>query len=144
MFNANLVYHEVDWFYNLGLQKYYFERFAASQRSLITSTHSSQPRRSQPPPDALRTSSCPLSRQSVDGSPVWLYMCPIEHDRQVEVEKRVQSQIMKISLPSQRKSYTLEFFMSLRPIMPSGSKQMGLYVLESSEWNNPQYGREGH
>ena len=65
-------------------------------------------------------------------------MCPIEHDRQVEVEKRVQSQIMKISLPSQRKSYTLEFFMSLRPIMPSGSKQMGLYVLESSEWNNPQ------
>jgi hypothetical protein len=28
VFNANLVYAEVDWFYHLGLQKYYFQRFS--------------------------------------------------------------------------------------------------------------------
>ena len=137
VFNANLVYHEVDWFYNLGLQKYYFERFAASEianhihafiaaKKVAATTGRSE---------EIQLS---IASQSVDGSPVWLYMCPMEHERQVEVEKRVQSQIMKISLPSQRKSYTLEFFMSLRPIVPSGSKQMGLYVLESSDWNDAQ------
>ena len=57
VFNSNLVYHEVDWFYNLGLQKYYFRAIRPHPRSPTTSTHSSQPRRSQPPPDARRTSS---------------------------------------------------------------------------------------
>jgi hypothetical protein len=31
VFNANLVYHEVEWFYSLGLQKYYFERFSPKE-----------------------------------------------------------------------------------------------------------------
>ena len=137
VFNANLVYHEVDWFYNLGLQKYYFERFQASE--IANHIHAFiAAKKVAATTGRAEDIQLSIESESVDGSPVWLYMCPIEHDRQVEVEKRVQTQIMKISLPSQRKSYTLEFFMSLRPIMPSGSKQMGLYVLESSEWNNPQ------
>ena len=137
VFSANLVYHEVDWFYNLGLQKYYLERFAASE--IANHIHAFMAAKKVAAttgrPEDIQLS---IESTSVDGSPSWLYMCPIEHDRQVEVEKRVQSQIMKLSLPSLNKPYTLEFFMSLRPIMPSGTKQMGLYVLESSEWNNPQ------
>ena len=63
-------------------------------------------------------------------------MCPLDHDKQVEVEKRVQAQILRLSV-SQHKSYTLEFFMSQRPIIPGGKKQMALYVLENSEWKDP-------
>ena len=145
VFSANLVYHEVDWFYNLGLQKYYLDRFASSEiaNHIHAFIAAKKVAATTGKPEDIQLS---IESQSVDGSPSWLYMCPIEHDRQVEVEKRVQGQIMRLSLPSLNKSYTLEFFSSLRPIMPSGSKQMGLYVLESSEWNNPavstQAGRE--
>ena len=136
VFSANLVYQEVDWFYNLGLQKYYLDRFASSEiaNHIHAFIAAKKVAATTGKPEDISLS---IESKSVDGSPSWLYMCPIEHDRQVEVEKRVQGQIMKLSLPSLNKSYTLEFFMSLRPIVPSGSKQMGLYVLESSDWNAP-------
>jgi glutamate dehydrogenase len=136
VFNANLVFSEVDWYYSLGLQKYYFERFAASE--IANHVHAfiaaKKVAATTGRPEEIMLS---IESKAVDNSPSWLYMCPYEHTRQVEVEKIVQSQIMKLSSNTQR-SYTLECFMSQRPIIPNGTKQMGLYVLESSEWNDPK------
>jgi hypothetical protein len=60
-------------------------------------------------------------------------MCPIDHMRQMEVEKRIQTQILKVP---RSKAYTLEFFMTQKTIMPQGHKQLGLYVLETSDFAN--------
>ena len=137
VFSANLVFHEVDWFYHLGLQRYYFERFAASE--IANHIHAFiAAKKVAATTGRAEDIQLSIESKSVDGSATWLHMCPIEHERQVEVEKRIQTQIMRISLPSLKKSFTLEFFMSQRPIMPSGGKQMGLYVLESSDWSNVQ------
>jgi glutamate dehydrogenase len=62
-------------------------------------------------------------------------MCPFEHNKIVEVEKRIQGQILKV--PANR-SYTLEYFLSQKTVVPNGKKQLGLFVLETSEWAVPE------
>ena len=133
VFNANLIYHEVEWFYSLGLQKYYFERF--SSKEIANHIHAFIAAKKVAATTG-RPEEIMLNIESVgrDGSVSWLYMCPIDHMRQMEVEKRIQTQILKLD---RSKAYTKEFFMSQNTIVPQGSKQMGLYVLESSDFVNP-------
>lgn len=130
VFNANLVYHEVEWFYSLGLQKYYFERF--SSKEIANHIHAfiaaKKVAATTGRPEEIMLN---IESAGKDGSVSWLYMCPIDHARQVEVEKRIQTQILKVE---RTKAYTMEFFMSEKTIMPTGSKQMGLYVLETSDF----------
>lgn len=134
VFNANLVYHEVEWFYSLGLQRYYFERFSAKE--IANHIHAFMAAKKVAATTG-RAEEIMLNIESTtkEGGSSFLYMCPIDHARMVEVEKRVQTQILK--LPS-TKAYTLEFFMSERSIVPQGKKQMALYVLETSDFANPQ------
>jgi len=133
VFNSNLVYHEVEWFYSLGLQKYYFERF--STKEIANHIHAFiAAKKVAATTGRAEEIQLSIESENKDGGASWLYMCPIEHARQMEVEKRIQAQILK--LPAS-KPYTLEFFMSERTIMPSGKKQMGLYVLETSDFANP-------
>jgi len=177
VFNANLVYHEVEWFYSLGLQKYYFERF--SSKEIANHIHAfiaaKKVAATTGRPEEIMLN---IESAGKDGSPSWLYMIPIDHNRQMvraharvhmraahlqttrsrapadahrlcacwlcaprlqEVEKRIQTQILKLP---RTKAYTLEFFMSQKSIVPQGSKQMGLYVLETSDFADPA--RVGH
>lgn len=133
VFNANLVYNEVEWFYSLGLQKYYFERF--NSKEIANHIHAfiaaKKVAATTGRPEEIMLN---LESTTKDGGASFLYMCPIDHAKMVDVEKRVQTQILK--LPS-TKAYTLEFFMSERSIVPQGKKQMGLYVLETSDFANP-------
>jgi glutamate dehydrogenase len=133
VFNENLVYNEVEWFYSLGLQKYYFERF--SSKEIANHIHAfiaaKKVAATTGRPEEIMLN---IESTTRDGGQSFLYMCPIDHARMVDVEKRVQTQILKLA-PT--KAYTLEFFMSEKTIVPKGKKQMGLYVLETSEFANP-------
>jgi len=135
VFNANLVYNELDWFYSLGLQKYYFERFAT--KDIANHIHSYIAAKKL----ALTTGRpeevmLNIETKNKDGNMSVLCMCPIEHSKQVEVEKIIQSHINKLS-KDKTKAYTMEMFMSKNTIIPGGKSQLGLYVLETSDWSNP-------
>lgn len=133
VFNANLCYHEIDWFYHLGLHYYYFQRFSPSV--IADHVHSfiaaKKLAATTGKPDNIMLQ---IESKAVDGSPSFLAMCPMEHEKIVEVEKKLQQDIYTI--PSTR-AYTLEFFQSVRPVVPGGNKPMGLYVLESCKWVDP-------
>lgn len=135
VFNANLVHHEVEWFYSLGIQKYYYERF--SPKEIANHVHAFIAAKkvaatTGKPEDIMLN----IESQAKDGNRSWLYMCPIQHDRMVEVERRIQAQILKLN--SAKQAYTLEFFMSKQTVVPQGKKQLGLYVLEVSDFVNAE------
>jgi ankyrin repeat protein len=133
VFNPNLVYNEVEWFYSLGLQKYYFERF--SSKEIANHIHAFiAAKKVAATTGKAEDVMLAIESRSIQDQPSWLYMCPIQHDKQVEVENRIQAQIMKIPTS---KAYTVEFFMSQRTVVPGGHQQLGLYVLETSDWTNP-------
>ena len=119
VFNPNLVYHEVDWFYHMGLHRYYFERF--SPQVIADHIHSFIAAKKLAATTG-RSEEIMLNIESkaVDGSPSFLSMCPMDHVKMVEVEKRISNEINKI--PATR-AYTQEFFLSEQPILP------GMYSL---------------
>jgi hypothetical protein len=63
-----------------------------------------------------------------------VYMTPTDHAKMVHIETRLQEKIAK--LPS-NKPYTFEYFCSENTIVPGGTKRLGLFALQTSEWANP-------
>ncbi len=135
VFNASLVYAEVDWFYHLGLQKYYFQRFDA--HTIAKHVHSFIAAKK-----LAATTGNPEDiwldhhgKKGPDGvTKTALFMTPTDHSKMVVIENRLQEKISKI--PS-NVPYTMEFFLSEKTIVPHGQKRLALYTLQTSEWANP-------
>eukprot|EP00457_Paulinella_chromatophora_P000416 gb/GEZN01000416.1/.p1 GENE.gb/GEZN01000416.1/~~gb/GEZN01000416.1/.p1 ORF type:complete len:1327 (+),score=205.58 gb/GEZN01000416.1/:26-4006(+) len=137
VFSSALIYHEVDWFYHMGLQPFYFHRFDAT--ILSSHIHSYL---------AAKKFATTLS----SGENIWLhiennakllgpggpeqalFMIPHEHYKIVAAERKLVTRIKKIPL---NRPYNLEFFLATEGIVPGKPKQLALYVLQTTTYANP-------
>lgn len=128
VFNSSVIYQELDWWYHgLGLQQYYFDRFAASTiakhlHSFIAAKKLAQ---TTGQPEDVK-----LTMEQKDGSSSF-YLCPTDHESMMHVERKVENLIQ--SKPSD-KAFTLTFFRSKGTALPSGTHHLGLYIYDTAEY----------
>jgi len=137
VFSPSLVYNEVDWFYNMGLQIIYFKRFPA--RILANHIHSYIAAKKfaattgNPENIWLHIENNP-KLLSGSGPEQSLYMVPYQHNIVVAVERGLERRIAAIP---EDKPYSMEFFLSSRPHIPGGKTKMAIYVLQTNTYVNP-------
>jgi len=137
VFSPVHIYHEVDWFYNMGLQVHYFRRF--SSRILANHIHSWIAAKKfaattgVPENIWLHIENNPRLLGG-SGPEQALYMVPCQHNTLVAVERGLER---RIALIPPNRPYTLEYFQSASPHVPGTNKLMGIYVLETNHYVNP-------
>lgn len=137
VFNANMAYDEVSWFYSMGIQNYYFKRF--SSKVLARHIHSFIAAKvcaiaaSKPGNIWVHIENNP-SFHDVSGPEQVLFMVP-NNPRAIGV---AENQIVKrIALIPDSKATSLDFFLAEQPASPAGGEQIGIYVLETHDYANP-------
>eukprot|EP00823_Brevimastigomonas_motovehiculus_P009936 TRINITY_DN97_c0_g2_i1.p1 TRINITY_DN97_c0_g2~~TRINITY_DN97_c0_g2_i1.p1 ORF type:complete len:1189 (-),score=376.78 TRINITY_DN97_c0_g2_i1:339-3905(-) len=135
VFNSNLIYHEVDWFFGLGLPKRYYSRFSVQE--LANHCHSfiaaKKLAETIADPEDIWLD---IQNKSQDESYVQnaLFMAPNDPARIHEIEKRIQRIIA--ALPNDV-PFRVEYFTSSNTIVPRGKRTLALYVFNTSRWSTP-------
>lgn len=137
VFNPNLIYHEVDWFCGLGLQRYYFRRF--SSKILSHHVHS-------------YIAAKKLATANGDPEQIWFHiennpdflggsgpeqvfiMCSNTEHKQAYAERLVERRIALVPAPQ---PYSFESFVSTGPSIAGGTKRLCIYILETAHYVNP-------
>eukprot|EP01102_Stenamoeba_stenopodia_P010931 TRINITY_DN3333_c0_g1_i1.p1 TRINITY_DN3333_c0_g1~~TRINITY_DN3333_c0_g1_i1.p1 ORF type:complete len:1413 (-),score=426.56 TRINITY_DN3333_c0_g1_i1:107-4300(-) len=131
VFNSNLIYEEVDWFFNnLQLQQYYFERFSPQTIAKHLHSYIAAKKLAQ---TTGRPEDIWLTMEQKDGSECF-YLCPSDHTSFVTIERKVEKMIER--LPP-NKAYTLTFFQSKGTAIPNGQKHLGLYIFDTCDYISP-------
>lgn len=137
VFSAPLVYNEVDWFFNMGVQQYYLNRCCTD--ILANHIHSFIA--------AKQFAKTTGNRENIwlhiennekllggRGPEQVLFMVPFEHTKLVAVERHIQTRIASIP---HNKPYSFEFFTSDRPFVPRGQKRLAMYLVKTNQYANP-------
>lgn len=137
VFSPVVVYHEVDWFYNMGLQSFYFNRFSA--HTLAKHIHSFiaaklfATSKGQPEDIWLTLSDDPkLLKAGAPAHSIW--MVPQRHTTTSDVEKKLQNKVSTLA----DQAYAIDHHQSARPFRPGGTQRLAVYVLQTSQWANPK------
>lgn len=131
VFNSNLIFEEVDWYFNnLQLQQYYFERFSPQTIAKHLHSYIAAKKLAQ---TTGRPEDIWLTMEQKDGSECF-YLCPSDHDSIVTIERKIEKLIEK--LPP-NKAYTLTFFQSKGTAIPNGQKHLGLYIFDTTDYILP-------
>eukprot|EP01100_Stratorugosa_tubuloviscum_P012936 TRINITY_DN628_c1_g3_i1.p1 TRINITY_DN628_c1_g3~~TRINITY_DN628_c1_g3_i1.p1 ORF type:complete len:1261 (-),score=653.88 TRINITY_DN628_c1_g3_i1:144-3926(-) len=129
VFNPTLVYQEIEMFFNLGLQQYYFERFTPQQiakhvRGYIAAKKLSE---SMGRPEEITLYS--------EGDSEAFYLCPDTHKFTIQIETKLEALAQKLPV---NRGYSMTFFRSRNSILPGGSQHLALYIFDSNEYVNPR------
>lgn len=133
VFSPSLVYHEVEWYYAMGLQSYYFEHF--SVRVLANHIHAYIAAKKfaqtvgSPENIWLHIENNPAFAPSGRGPEQALMMIPDEDRKILAAERKLEALMNRIPAD---KACSLEYFLSTRSHVPYGSKKIGLYVLKTT------------
>jgi hypothetical protein len=136
VFNASIVYDEVERFYNMGFQLYFFQRF--SSRVLANQIHSYIAAKMfanathVPEHISVHIENNPRFHSSSQEQA--LFIVEDEYEEKLSVERRLEELIARIP---DSKAYSLEYFKSSEPAVHNGKSAVSIYVLETSDYANP-------
>lgn len=136
VFGPCLIFNEVDWFYSMGLQQYYFDTFSAD--ILARHVHSfiavKQLAQTVGSPEDIWL--------SIENNPAFgggkeqsLMMIPEEPHKILAVERRMENLIRR--MPADQ-AVTVEYFTSRTSHVPRGKKRMGMYILNAQDFSFPR------
>jgi glutamate dehydrogenase len=137
VFAANLIYHEVDWFYSMGLQNYYFLRFdstiMANHVHAFIAAKKSSLAAGRPEKIWLHIENNARMLGS-GGKEQALYMVPAVHAQMVAAERNLEQSIARVP---RDKGYSLEMFLSQRSHIPQHDARLAVYVMVSHPFADP-------
>lgn len=131
VFNANLIYEEVDWYFNnLKLQEYYFQRFSPQTIAKHLHSYIAAKKLAQ---TTGRPEDLWLTMEQKDGSESF-YLCPSDYESTVTIERKLEKLIERVP---PNKAYTLTYFQSKGTAIPNGQKHLGLYIFDKVDYITP-------
>lgn len=137
VFDANLAYHEVDWFCGLGFGAYYWTRYTPKVLSNHVHSYIGAKKLAATAGDSenlwLHIENNPVFLGGL-GAEQALIMCPNVFETQLTAERLIER---RIGLVPSSNPYTFESLLSLGPIVPRGTKRLTIYLLETATYVNP-------
>jgi glutamate dehydrogenase len=128
VFNAQVVYQEVDFYYKMGLQQYYWEVFTPSE--IATHIHSYIAAKKLAQTTGKREELV-FEVESPDGSSGF-YLCNDDHRSVNQTEQKVMKLIEK--LPADQ-AYSYMSFTSTGPLVPHGSKKLHIAAFDTPKFS---------
>lgn len=130
VFNAKIVYQEVDWFFRMGIPSTYFEMFDASiiaqhVHSFMAAKKLAQAMGKE---EAIYvTTDC--------GSNGIVFMCPATYLDSVTVEQKIENYISEVP---DGYSFNLTYLCSNGTSLPQGKNRLSMYIVQSAPYVEPK------
>lgn len=126
MFNPVLAYHEIEYFYQMGLQSYYFSRRPVTEiaQHLLSYIASKRLAATLGSPEDIW-----MNEEDSPGNV--MLIIPNEPKKVAAAERYLER--VAATVPG-HKSMSLEFYRSERPHLPGGTKKIAMYILRSEDY----------
>eukprot|EP00004_Rigifila_ramosa_P011933 TRINITY_DN255_c0_g1_i1.p1 TRINITY_DN255_c0_g1~~TRINITY_DN255_c0_g1_i1.p1 ORF type:complete len:1315 (+),score=323.10 TRINITY_DN255_c0_g1_i1:52-3996(+) len=127
VFQHSTISQELDYYYNkLGLQPYYFKRFAPAEVAGHINSYIA----------SKRTDPTAGIHLNIERDGKAFYLCPSNHKESIAVEQAVEAVTARWEKNGKKEAHSLTHFVSAGTAVPYGTSHLSMYIVDVQEYIN--------